>query len=181
MDFLNAIRPLSFRAKLALPLVYSEHVIWTHPLTEHQAQTLNQGLAATWQWIEDQSNTALDIYQTIYPMLRFTEGSPDEKFLNAVSSVISAVYYAAWKADGYDFTNLGRDNSAFYGGDFFEVTKQMALDARDFAILAAHDADKEKVWQEAVLHHYLTYYQAETLGELGPKITRETWGNQNLK
>jgi hypothetical protein len=173
MDFLEAIRPLTFRAKLALPLIYSEHIIWSIPLLDNQVQVLNKGFTTSWQWIQNQSITAFDIYETIYPMLRLTEKPPDEKFLNAVSSVISAVYYVSWKADSYDFTDLGRDNRSLYGGDFFDITNQTALDAKNQAIQSTDYPEKELAWQKNVLKYLTINYQAVKLGELGPEIPRD--------
>jgi hypothetical protein len=173
MDFLETVKPLAFRAKLALPLVYAEHVIWRFSFTAEHAAALRLGLETAWRWIADQSVTALEIYETIYPMLRLTEGpQEDRKRLEGICSVISAVYYVAWRAESYDFTHQGIDNRKLFGGDFFDVTAQIALDAKNQAIRAAKHPKSEFAWQQEQLQSFLERYRTDQPGTLGPLVPR---------
>lgn len=175
MEFLEMIKPLTFRAKLALPLIYAEHTLRKFTFTEDQTIVLNAGFDACWKWIKDQSISAYDIYETISPILILTtKPQNDKKRLNAISAAISAVYYATWKADSYDFTRLGIDNRSKYGGDLFEITAKTALEAKNYAIKAADDSKEEFLWQQETLSFFLTHYKALTPGEMGSEITRET-------
>jgi Immunity protein Imm6 len=172
-DFLDEMKLLTYRAVLALPLIYSEHVVWNFEFSENQKTSIETGLSTSWRWLTDQSVTAYQIYETIYPMLRLTELDRDEKWMSAVSSVISAVYYVTWRADAYDFTHLKRNNRSLYGGDLFDVTREMTLEAKNQALEASSDLQKEMQWQDKVLSHLKIHYRAEKLGELGPGIPRD--------
>jgi hypothetical protein len=79
MEFLEVIKPLTFRAKLALPLIYAEHVIFKFAFTEDQSTILNVGFDACWKWIKDQSISAHDIYETIAPILMLTTKPQDDE------------------------------------------------------------------------------------------------------
>jgi hypothetical protein len=174
MDFLGAIKLLTFRAKLALPLIYAEHIIHKFTFTEDQTIILNAGFEACWKWIKDQSISAYDIYETIPPILMLTtKPQNNKKRLSAISAAISAIYYVTWKADSYEFTRLGIDNRSKYGGDLFEITVKTALEAKNYAVRAADDSKEEFLWQQEKLSFFLTHHKALITGEMGSEISRE--------
>jgi hypothetical protein len=172
-DFLEHIKPLSYRAKIALPLLYAEHVLWTYSFSEAQTSSLRRPLDLAWTWLEDQSVQAHDIYLEIQPLHEVTQELEDDGALEAVLATISALYYGAWKADGYDFTDLKRDNRSLYGGDFFEISSKTALEAQELAARAAANQAAELRWQEQTLNTLLETHRAADPGQLGPPLHRE--------
>jgi hypothetical protein len=166
IEFLRKTATLTYRAKIALPLIYAEHISSSFSFEENQDTLISKALNSAWQWIDNQSIHAYEIYLNIQPLHELSQEVEDDEKASAILSLISALYYTAWKADGYDFTDLGIDNRARYGGDFFEISESASFEAKDYALEATDDPKNEKIWQDDKLDYMIKNYKAL-------KITRE--------
>ncbi len=171
---IQTIKEIAFRPHLALILAISWHVKDT---LESEKDVLSDTRAAydsAQNWLKDQKNTALDIYNLTQPLFEHAavfKNSP--KILAAIYSSISALYYAVWEIDAYEFTYLGRDNSAKFKSDFFEISDSFIEDTIKYSLEASNDPDAESDWQQKRILYFQEKYKTNKTDSLGDYVSIE--------
>jgi hypothetical protein len=170
----KTIKEIAFRPHLSLILAISEHVKSALNLEKNVLSDTEKAFNSAKNWLKNQENTAIDIYNLTQPLFEHAavfKNSP--KILAAIYSAISALYYAVWEIDAYEFTYLGRDNSAKFKSDFFEISDSFIEDTIKYALKASDDPDAEAAWQQNRILYFHEKYKSQKSDALGEYVSPE--------
>jgi hypothetical protein len=168
----KTIKEIALRPRLSLILAIAERVKNTLNLEKDVLSDTRVAFDSTQSWLKDQKNTALDIYNLTQPLFEHAAVFQNsQKIRSAIYSAISALYYAVWEIDAYEFTYLGRDNSAKFKSDFFEISDSAIEDTIQYALEASDDPDAEAAWQQNRILYFHKKYKNPKNDSLGEYVS----------
>jgi Immunity protein Imm6 len=171
---IQVIKEIEFRPRLSLILAISQHVNTILKNNKNIDLDLEKAFKSAWKWLENQENTAFDIYDLTQPLFEHAAVFKNsEKILSTIYSAISALYYAVWEIDAYEFTYLGRDNSAKFKSDFFEISDSFIEDTIKYALQASDNPDAESAWQQNRILYFYEKYKSQKSDSLGEYVSQE--------
>jgi hypothetical protein len=166
------VKEIALRPRLSLILAISENVKNAFNSEQYVLSDTRTAFDSAQNWLKDQKNTALDIYNLTQPLFEHAAVFQDSlKIRSAIYSAISALYYAVWEIDAYEFTYLGRDNSAKFKSDFFEISDSCIEDTIKYALEASDDPDVEATWQQNRILYFHEKYKAQKSDALGEYVS----------
>jgi hypothetical protein len=132
-----------------------------------------QALRAAWGWEFGEPVSSRELYEYIHPLLAFESGlATNRKQLDALLSVVSAIYYVTWKADGLERRARVASRDKNLPNDVAEVDEDTVAQSLDYAARSAGD-ESEARWQQEAINKLHADFAVEDMNELGERVSPE--------